>query len=111
MNLHKLVSRSARARRTHAQTRATGNSRLLVFRSNKAIYAQILDPNGKVLCGTSSLKGTSTGVKAAEEVGTAIASLAKKKKVEAVAFDRNGYKYHGQVKSLAESARKGGLVF
>jgi len=111
MKIEKLASRSARARRTHAQTRASGNPRLVVFRSNATIYAQIVDPAGKVLCGTSGLKLKTTGVKAAEEVGIHIAALAKEKKIKMVAFDRSGYKYHGQVKSLAEAARKGGLEF
>ncbi len=111
MILKKSASRFARARRTHAQTRVSGNPRLVVFRSNSTIYAQIVDPAGKVLCGTSSLKLKSVGVKAAEEVGTHIATLAKEKKIKIVAFDRNGYRYHGRVKSLAEGARKGGLEF
>ncbi|MCF7905932.1 50S ribosomal protein L18 [Candidatus Gracilibacteria bacterium] len=111
MTSHKLVSRSARARRTHAQTRASGNPRLVVFRSNRTVYAQIVDPSGTVLCGASGLKMKSSGAKAAEEVGTAIAELAQKKKIKTVAFDRSGYKYHGQIKSLAEAARKGGLSF
>ncbi len=101
----------ARARRTHAKARVTGRSRLLVFRSNKAIYAQIVDVAGTVLCGTSSLKLKTTGIKAAAEVGKAIATLAKKSKVDQVSFDRNGYAYHGQVKQLAESAREAGLTF
>jgi len=69
------------------------------------------DATGKVLCGTSGLKTKSTGIKAAEEVGTKIAELAKGKKVDKVSFDRNGFAYHGQIKALADAARKGGLDF
>ncbi len=104
--------RLARARKTHAKVRSYDCPRLVVFRSNKTIYAQIVDDlKNKVLCGTSGLKSTKTGVKMAEEVGAEIAKLAKAKKVKKVGFDRNGYKFHGQVKSLAEGARKGGLEF
>lgn len=103
--------RLARARRTHARARAGDRARLVVFKSQKAIYAQIVDDSaGKVLCGTSNLKGAA-GIKGAEEVGKAIADLAKAQKVETVAFDRNGYVYHGQIKALADSARNAGLKF
>ncbi len=108
----KLTSRIARTRRTHVRARQSGIPRLVVFRSNRTIYAQIMDDAAqKVVCGASGLDLKSTGVKAAIEVGTKIADLAKTKKVSAVSFDRNGYKYHGQVKALADAARKGGLVF
>jgi len=110
--LTKQSRHQARARRTHVQARRSGRARLLVSRSNKAISAQIIDDDqGKILCGVSSLKSKKTGVEAAAEVGKSIAALAKKNKVETVSFDRNGYAYHGQVKSLAEAAREGGLTF
>ncbi|MCF7917657.1 50S ribosomal protein L18 [Candidatus Gracilibacteria bacterium] len=105
-------NRSARARRTHARARSSSNPRLVVYRSNKTVYAQIIDDiAGKVLCGASGLKSKLTGVKAAEEVGTQVAQLAQKQKVSAVTFDRNGYKYHGQIKALADAARAAGLKF
>ncbi len=112
MNIQEKANRrQARARRTHAQARASERNRLIVFRSLRAIYAQIVDDStGKVLCGTSNLKGKA-GIEGAKKVGTEIAKLAKTKKVEEVAFDRNGYQYHGQVKALAEGAREGGLKF
>jgi large subunit ribosomal protein L18 len=104
--------RLARARRTHAKVRNYECPRLVVFRSNKTIYAQIVDDlANKVLCGTSGLKSKKTGVAMAAEVGAEIAKLAKSKKVKKIAFDRNGYKFHGQVKSLAEAARTAGLEF
>jgi len=90
--------------------------RLSVFRSNKEIYAQLIDDNkGVTLAAASSrdkdldTKGTKTEVAAL--VGKAIAEKAKKLGVEAVAFDRGGNLYHGRVKSLAEGAREAGLKF
>ncbi|MCL6264970.1 50S ribosomal protein L18 [Flagellimonas myxillae] len=90
--------------------------RLSVFRSNKEIYAQLIDDNkGVTLAAASSrdkdieAKGNKTEVAAL--VGKAIAEKAKKLGVEAVAFDRGGNLYHGRVKSLAEGAREAGLKF
>ncbi|MCK5460901.1 50S ribosomal protein L18 [Candidatus Gracilibacteria bacterium] len=103
--------RLSRARKTHAKARISQKPRLIVFRSLKAVYAQIMDDQvGKVLCGTSSLK-VKSGLEGAKMVGSEIAKLAKSKKVSEVAFDRNGYQYLGQIKALADAARKGGLKF
>lgn len=104
--------RLARARRTHAKARQSDRARLVVYKSNKTIYAQIVDPvNDDVVCGTSGLKMAEKGMAAAVAVGTLIAEMAKTKKVESVVFDRNGYIYHGQVKALADAAREAGLKF
>ncbi len=87
--------------------------RLCVYRSNKAIYAQIIDDTkGSTLVATSS-KGISTGTKVeiAKEVGKQIAEKATANGIENVKFDRNGYLYHGRIKNLAEGAREGGLKF
>lgn len=103
---------TARARRTHALARISGRSRLLVVRSNRTINAHIIDDAAnKIVCGVSGLKTGKTGIEAATIVGTLIAEAAKKNKIAQVAFDRNGYKYHGQVKALADAARKAGLEF
>ncbi|AWX43796.1 50S ribosomal protein L18 [Flagellimonas maritima] len=90
--------------------------RLSVFRSNKEIYAQLIDDiNGVTLAAASSrdkgveAKGTKTEI--ATQVGKAIAEKGKKLGIEAVAFDRGGNLYHGRVKSLAEGAREAGLKF
>ncbi|MCK7591969.1 50S ribosomal protein L18 [Subsaxibacter sp. CAU 1640] len=91
--------------------------RLAVFRSNKEIYAQIIDDvTGKTLIAASSrdkdissAKGTKSEI--ATMVGKSIAEKALKAGVETIAFDRGGYQYHGRVKSLAEGAREGGLKF
>ena len=91
--------------------------RLSVFRSNKEVYAQLIDDvNGVTLAATSSKdkevavqKGTKT--EKAAIVGEKIAKIALEKGIENVTFDRSGFLYHGRVKSLAEGARKGGLKF
>ena len=91
--------------------------RLCVFRSNKNIFAQVVDDvNGKTLVATSSrVKEISeqkvTKVEQAALVGKAIAEKAKAAGIDTVVFDRNGYLYHGRVKSLADAAREGGLNF
>jgi len=87
--------------------------RLSVYRSNKEIYAQIVDDvAGSTLVSVSSrdLKA-STKIEAAQAVGKAVAEKANKAGVETVAFDRNGYLYHGRVKVLADAAREAGLKF
>jgi large subunit ribosomal protein L18 len=90
--------------------------RLVVFRSNKGIEAQLVDDvEGKTLAYAShlGLKKSFKGNKAdqAAEVGKELAQAAKKAGIETVVFDRGGYLYHGRVKSLAEGAREGGLRF
>jgi len=88
--------------------------RLIVFRSLLHTYAQIVnDENGKVLFQSSdiSVKTKGTKVEKAKEIGLNIAKLAKEKNIDSVVFDRNGYKYHGRVKAVAEGAREGGLKF
>ena len=88
--------------------------RLCVFRSNSAIYAQIIDDTkGITLVSSSSLelKIKNNNLEAAAAVGKDIAEKAKKAKIKTVVFDRGGYIYHGRVKALAESARENGLKF
>jgi ribosomal protein L18, bacterial type len=88
--------------------------RLTVFRSNKQIYAQVIDDlTGKTLAAASSLAIADKAPKKeiAVKVGELIAQKSKEAGVETVVFDRNGYLYHGRVKDLADAARKGGLKF
>ena len=89
--------------------------RLNVFRSNKQIYAQIIDDTtGKTLAASSSvvLKLENGGnVEAAKKVGADIANKCKELKIESVRFDRGGYVYHGRVQALADAAREAGLKF
>lgn len=89
--------------------------RLSVYRSNKEIYAQIIDDENNVTLASASsykkgfVKGTKT--EKAKAVGAAIADAAKSAGIESVVFDRNGYVYHGRVKALADGARENGLKF
>ena len=87
--------------------------RLTVFRSNKFIYAQVINDNvGKTLAEASDVKMTKgTKTERAKEVGRAIAVAAMKAKIKQVVFDRNGFKYTGRVKLVADEARAGGLEF
>ena len=90
--------------------------RLVVFRSNSEIYAQVIDDTkGVTLVAASSrdkdLKATVTKTEKAKQVGQAIAKKALAAGIESISFDRGGYLYHGRVKSLAEGAREGGLKF
>ena len=115
-----LTPRQARMRRHHRLRRhligTAERPRLVVFRSNRGIEAQIVDDvTGKTLAAANhkalakSFKGSKTDQ--ATEVGKSLASAAKKAGVETVVFDRGGFLYHGRVKALAEAAREGGLEF
>jgi len=112
-------ARIRRARQTRLRIQQVGAVRLTVHRTNTHIYAQITSPSGdKVLASASTLEKEVRGQlkhggnkKAAELVGSRIAQKAKAKGIEAVAFDRAGYKYHGRIKALADAARAGGLKF
>jgi large subunit ribosomal protein L18 len=106
-------------RKLHIRKRVHGTSdrpRLCVFRSAKHIYCQLInDEEGSTIASASSLKlkGKQHGgnCEGARSVGKNIATAAKKKKVQAVVFDRNGYLYHGRVAALADAAREAGLKF
>lgn len=108
------------ARRNKIKTRIRGKisgtaarPRMTVFRSNKQIYVQLIDDlAGSTLAATSS-KGIEEGTKSeiAAKVGKAIAEKALAQGITEVVFDRNGYLFHGRVKSLADAAREGGLKF
>jgi large subunit ribosomal protein L18 len=110
-------ARERRHRRVRGKVRGTAERpRLMVFRSNRGIFAQLVDDDaGKTLAGASwvALPESFSGDKTeqAREVGKAVAAAAKEAGVGAVVFDRGGYLYHGRVKALAEGAREGGLIF
>jgi large subunit ribosomal protein L18 len=97
----------------------TDRPRLSVFRSTRHIYAQIInDELGTVVASASTMEAQLRGtgkyggnIDAAREVGKLLAERAVSKKIEAVSFDRGGFKYHGRVKALADAAREGGLKF
>jgi large subunit ribosomal protein L18 len=116
--MEKKVSRLKRARRSRAKISELRSVRLSVHRTAQHIYAQVFDPESKVIASASTLqkdvaeglKGTGN-IEAAKAVGKAIAERAKAKGVTQVAFDRSGFKYHGRIKALAEAAREAGLEF
>jgi large subunit ribosomal protein L18 len=85
--------------------------RLSVFRSNKSIYAQIINDEQGVTLASACLKEGTRNVENSKQVGKMLAERALAKGIQSVTFDRNGYLYHGNVKALAEGAREGGLVF
>ena len=105
--------RKIRHKRVRKQISGTSEiPRLNVYRSNKNIYAQIIDDEkGVTLAEASSMKEKGNNIEVAAKVGKAIAAAAKKKKISKVVFDRGGYLYHGRVKALAEAARENGLEF
>ena len=113
-----MISKSDRRNKIKARIRGriSGTAerpRLCVFRSNKQIYAQVIDDiAGTTLCSASS-KGITEGNKSeiAAKVGEAVAKKAIEAGITTVVFDRNGFLFHGRVKSLADGARKGGLKF
>ena len=118
------LSRTDRRKRIHYRIRKKVNGtadrpRMVVFRSDKHIYVQVIDDEqGKTLAAAASndkvlaaeCKGKS-GIEAAAIVGKAIASRCIEKGINTIAFDRGGYLFHGRVKSLADAAREGGLNF
>ncbi|RMZ61135.1 50S ribosomal protein L18 [Chryseobacterium nematophagum] len=117
MALSKLEKRIRIKRRVRGKISGSSElPRLSVYKSNKEIYAQLIDDNsGKTLASASSREkgvdanGTKTEISAA--VGKAIAAKAKAAGIENIVFDRNGFVYHGRVKALADGAREGGLKF
>ena len=114
------LTRKQQTQKRHKRLRRylTGNSqrpRLSVFRSNNHIYAQVIDDvTGTTLASSSSADSALSGAtktESAEKVGANIAQKCKDKGINQIVFDRGGYKYHGRVKALAESARSNGLEF
>jgi len=110
-------ARARRRKRVRKRVRGTAERpRLAVFRSNRYIYAQVIDDvEGRTLAAASSqeadLRTRSLNTDTASKVGALVASRAKGAGVQAVVFDRGGYKFHGRVKALADAAREEGLEF
>lgn len=119
-------SRASKARSVFRRIKSCSDRfRLCVFRSNRFIYAQVIDDRvGRTLAAASSVEkecaapaeggaagGASRKVSAALRVGMTLAERAKKAGIEKVVFDRRHYRYHGRVKAVADGARKGGLSF
>lgn len=119
MKISKNESRQHRKIRIRKKVNGvTDRPRLVVFRSNSHIYAQIVnDEERTTLASASTLSlakntpGLHANINGATEVGKEIAKQAKEKNISKVVFDRNGYIYHGKIKALADAAREGGLEF
>ena len=117
MNVQKQKQFKRSIRHGRVRSRVSGSEqrpRLSVFRSGKHIYAQLIDDlTGKTLASASSreIKAKSAKTDLGGQVGKLIAEKAKAAKISTVVFDRGGYKYHGRVKALADSAREAGLTF
>jgi len=117
--MEKKIARLRRAKSTRMHIRKLAVPRLTVHRSGQHIYAQVIAPEGgKVLAAASTVQKTLRegleGTKnkgAAAAVGKAVAEKARAAGVEAVAFDRSGFRYHGRIKALADAAREAGLKF
>ena len=112
----KNISRLRRARKTRMNIREQETPRLTVYRSSKHFYAQVFDSLGtKVIASASTLEkdleSKSNNVESAEAVGKRVAERAIENGIKKVVFDRSGYKYHGRIKALADSARQAGLEF
>ncbi|HEY8585244.1 MAG TPA: 50S ribosomal protein L18 [Rhodanobacter sp.] len=119
MTMNKNENRLRRAKSTRAHIRKLAVPRLSVHRTGQHIYAQVFDASGQNVVAAAStlqksvaegLKGTKN-IDAAAAVGKAVAERAKAAGIEAVAFDRSGFRYHGRVKALADAAREAGLKF
>ncbi len=110
-------ARSRRHTRVRKHVRGTSDRpRLAVFRSNKYIYAQVIDDTeSRTIAAASSqesdLRSNTLNVDTASKVGTLLASRAKQAGVGSIVFDRGGYKFHGKIKALADAAREAGLEF
>ena len=110
----KLTKRIQRHRRVRARVSGTPEKpRLAFFRSNKHLYAQLIDDTvGQTLVGVSSLKDEkSSSAERAKKIGTDIAKQAQEKNIKKVVFDRGGFMYTGSVKVFADAARESGLEF
>jgi large subunit ribosomal protein L18 len=105
------IKRHARIRSKISGTAA--RPRLCVYRSLTSVYAQLIDDEaGVTLVSVNDLKSRKgTKTESAKQIGLEVAKLAKAANIQECVFDRNGYKFHGRVKSLAEGAREGGLQF
>lgn len=116
--MDKKTARLRRAKRTRRNYIEQGTMRLVIHRTPRHIYAQVVTAEGTVLAAASTVekaisetvKGTGN-VAAAQAVGKAVAERAADKGIEKIAFDRSGFKYHGRVKALADAAREAGLQF
>ena len=117
MTLHKVVARKRRPHGVRKKVRGTADRpRLAVFRSNKHIYAQLIDDVAGTTVASAStaekgLTGSGATVEAATSVGTRLGERAKAAGITSAVFDRGGFRYHGRVAAVADGARDAGLEF
>jgi large subunit ribosomal protein L18 len=121
MSMHELNDklRKRNQRRAHVRNNlagTTGKPRMTIFKSNRYLYVQVIDDSAGATLATAStleesLKGIKRNVEGAARLGEEIGKRLKEKNVATVVFDRNGYKYHGIVKAIADGARKAGIAF
>lgn len=117
--MDKKASRLRRARRTRRAYIESGVNRLVVHRTPRHIYAQLINAEGQVVTAAStnekaiaeSVSNKTGNTEAAKAVGKAVAERAKEKGIEKCSYDRSGFKYHGRIQALAEAAREAGLQF
>lgn len=120
--MNRITSRNNRYTRRKRSVRknifgSPARPRLTITRTGKNMYAQLIDDtSGSTICSASTIEkegkiDSGANCNAAKEIGLRIATKAKEKGVETVIFDRNGYRYHGRVKALAQGAREAGLKF
>lgn len=114
--MNKFQARVRRSKKTRAKIKSLGVNRLCVFRTPCHIYAQVIGAHGNILVSASTVEkdfrsGYGGNIAAAEKVGLLIGERATQRGVSKVAFDRNGFKFHGRVKALADKAREAGLNF
>ena len=116
VNRDRKNSRLRRARKTRMRISESNSYRLSVYRSIKHIYLQLLNSNGSKVLTTISTnqkdvrkKATSNNIESSKIIGELMAKYIKKEKIEKVAFDRSGYKYHGKIKALADYIRENGV--
>ena len=112
----KNLSRLRRAKKSRSNIRNQESPRLSVYRSSQHLYAQIFDSTGSTVLASASTnekaeKMTSNNLSSAKAIGQKIAERAIEAGIKKVVFDRSGYKYHGRIKAIAESAREAGLEF
>lgn len=105
---NKKEQRMSRKLRIRAKVNGTHDRpRVAVFRSNKTLYVQVIDDEAAKTVFASRVAGKT--IEKAKELGTTVSQLLKKNKIEAIVFDRGGYRYHGVVKALADAIREGGI--
>ncbi|MCV2506085.1 MAG: 50S ribosomal protein L18 [Candidatus Lightella neohaematopini] len=116
--MKKKLARIKRSKKTRYILKRLQATRLVVYRSSKHIYAQIIDHTNKIIVSASTLEKSikvkinySGNKQSAAVIGTIIAYRANQNGIKKVSFDRSGFKYHGRIKELAEAARKNGLIF